>query len=178
MIRGLLRLGILGTVAAVVTDRILTARAGDTIDQLISSLVVVDAPIERVWAVMADIEGQPRWMADMKSVRMLTSPPVGVGTRAVSTIRMMGVAVQDPVTITEFEPPRRLSLRHEGAWNGGGTIALEPGADGTTTIVRWDERLIPPLLPSLGAVVQRPLFASVFQRDLERLKDLVESGAA
>ena len=31
-------------------------------------MIVIDAPIERVWAELADIEGQPRWMHDMKSV--------------------------------------------------------------------------------------------------------------
>ena len=38
-----------------------------------------------------------------------------------------------------------------------GVITLEAGADGTTTIVRWRETLVPPLLPELGARVQAPI---------------------
>jgi Polyketide cyclase / dehydrase and lipid transport len=86
--------------------------------------------------------------------------------------------VSDPVTVTEFQPPTRFAISHDGRFTGGGVLTLEPGADGTTTIVRWDETLIAPLLPHVAAVAMAPLFRSIFQRDLERLRDLVESGEA
>jgi len=139
---------------------------------------LIHATPEQVWSVLADVEGQPRWMHDMKSVRLTTPPPIGVGTQGESTVRVFGVATTDPVTITEFEPPTRFALRHEGAVSGSGVITLEPGADGTTTIVRWDERLVAPFLPDLGAVVLDRVFGPIFQADLFRLRDLVESGAA
>ena len=59
---------------------------------------------------------------------------------------------------------------------GGGLGVSVLGAGGTTTIVRWEERLIPPFLPQLGALVQRPILGAIFQGDLERLRGLVESG--
>jgi hypothetical protein len=43
---------------------------------------------------------------------------------------------------------------------------------------RWQERLAPPVLPALGAVVQAPILRSIFQADLLRLKRLVETGEA
>jgi uncharacterized membrane protein len=178
VIRPLVRLGLAAVGAGWAIDRGLRARADGAPPAPIASLVVVDAPIERVWAVLADIEGQPRWMHDMKSVRLTTPPPTGVGTRGVSTVRVFGIAVTDPVTITEFEPPSRFALRHEGTVSGSGVITLEPGADGTTTIVRWDERLMVPALPHLGAEVLARVFGPIFQADLFRLRDLVESGAA
>jgi uncharacterized membrane protein len=178
VIRPLIRLGLAAVGAGWAIDRGLRARADGAPPAPIASLVVVDAPIERVWAVLADIEGQPRWMHDMKSVRLTTPPPTGVGTRGVSTVRVFGIAVTDPVTITEFEPPSRFALRHEGTVSGSGVITLEPGADGTTTIVRWDERLMVPALPHLGAEVLARVFGPIFQADLFRLRDLVESGAA
>ena len=81
----------------------------------------------------------------------------------------------DPVTITEFSPPTRFAIRHDGRFAGSGVITLEPGADGTTTIVRWDETLVPPVLPHLGALVQTPVLGAIFQADLRRLKALVET---
>ena len=177
MIRALLRLGLLGLGAGWIADRALRARADGAPPPPIRSLVVIDSPIERVWAELADIEGQPRWMHDIKSVRLTTPPPVGVGTHGVSTVRVFGIAVSDPVTITAFEPPTDFALRHEGMVSGFGVITLEPGADGTTTIVRWDERLVAPLLPHLGAAVFERVFGPIFQADLFRLRDLVESGA-
>ena len=178
MIRPLVRLGLAGAATGWALERVLRARADGSPPPAIESLVVIDAPIERVWAVVADIEGQPRWMHDMKSVRLTTPPPTGVGTRGVSTVRVFGVSVTDPVTITEFRPPTRFALRHEGTVSGSGVITLEPGADGTTTIVHWDERLLLPALPHLGAEVLARVFGPIFQADLFRLRDLVEAGVA
>jgi uncharacterized protein YndB with AHSA1/START domain len=172
-----IRLAIIGWGVAWVVDRVLGARRGETPPEPVRSLVVIDAPIERVWAVLADIEGQPRWMHDLKSVRLLTPGPVGVGTRAEGTVRIFGITTADPVTITEFEPPTRFAIAHEGSFTGGGVITLEPGADGTTTIVRWDETLIAPALRHVTAVAMAPVLGSIFQADLFRLRDLVESGA-
>ncbi len=43
--------------------------------------------------------------------------------------------------------------------------------------MRWEERLIAPFLPHLGAALLAPVLGGVFQADLERLRDLVESDA-
>ena len=141
-------------------------------------LVVVDAPPDETWAVVADIPLQPEWMHEMKEVRLTTTGPVGVGTRGEATVRIAGISVTDPVEVTAFEPPTRFAIRHEGLFTGGGLITLEPGAGGATTIVRWDETLVPPLLPELGALAQAPVLRSIFQADLHRLKRLVETGSA
>jgi len=175
--RGVIRLGILGVGAGVGVDALLRRRAGGEPPAPIHSMVVIDAPIERVWAVVADIEDQPRWMLEMKSVRLLTTGPIGVGTRGEATVRIMGISTTDPVTITEFEPPTRFAIRHEGSFTGGGVITLESGVDGTTTIVRWEETLIGPVFPYLGAIVQKPILGAIFQADLERLRAIVESGS-
>jgi hypothetical protein len=115
-------------------------------------------------------------MHEMKEVRLLTPGPVRVGTRGEATVRIFGIGVTDPVEVTELEPPTRFAIRHEGLFTGGGVITLEPGADGTTTIVRWDETLVPPFLPELGALLQAPVLRGIFQADLHRLKQLVETG--
>lgn len=180
MLRRLLALLVAGaaTVAgATVADRLLAARRGGRAPAPLRMLEVIDAPIDRTWAVLADIPLQPRWMVEMKSVRLLTEGRTRVGTRGEATVRIFGIAVTDPVEVTEFEPPTRFAIRHEGLFTGGGVITLEAGADGTTTIVRWDETLIPPLLPDLVAALQAPILREIFQGDLHRLRRLVEDGA-
>lgn len=178
MIRAVLRLALVGAVAAWLADTWLRRRAGGSPPPPFSSLVVIDAPTERVWAALADIEGQPRWMHEMKSVRLLTPPPIGVGTRGEATVRIFGLSTTDPVEITEFTPPHRFAIRHEGAFTGGGLITLEPGADSSTTIVRWDETLIAPVLPHLWAVLAAPVMTTIFQADLLSFRDLVEASTA
>jgi uncharacterized protein YndB with AHSA1/START domain len=175
VIRRLIGLGTLGLVAAAIVDRLLARRAEGRLPSPIHSMIVVDAPIDRVWAELSDIEGQPRWMREMRSVRLTTPPPVGVGTMGEAEVRVLGITVNDPVTVTEFVPPHRFVIRHEGVFEGGGVIRLEPGADGTTTSVRWDESLVPPFFPYLGAAIQRPILGPIFQADLEHLRALVEA---
>ena len=180
MIRALVRLGALGALAvptALVADRLLAHRRGDRAPEPLRMMVVVDAPIEATWAVVADIPLQPAWMHEMKQVTMTTPGPARPGSRGEATVRIFGISVTDPVEVTEVEAPRRFAIRHEGLFTGGGVITLEPGADGTTTIVRWAETLIPPVLPELGALVQAPVLRSIFQADLHRLARLVESGS-
>lgn len=175
VVRGILRVISLATTLGWVLDGILRRVTGGPPPPF-SSLVVIDAPIDRVWAILADIEGQPRWMHEMKAVRVTTPPPIGVGTRGEATVRILGLAVTDPVEITAFDPPRRFEIRHEGAFSGRGVITLDPGADGTTTIVRWDEWLVAPIMPYLWAVLAKPIVGAIFQADLFRLRDLVEGG--
>jgi uncharacterized protein YndB with AHSA1/START domain len=178
VIRGALRLALAGAGIGYALDRVLANHSSGDEPDPIESMIVIDAPIERVWAEVAAIEGQPRWMHDMKSVRVLTPGWVSVGTEAVAEVRIFGISVNDPIRITEFEPPHRFAISHEGSFKGRGLITLESGADGTTTIVRWEERLIPPVLPHLGALIMSPTLGSIFQADLVRLKELVETGSA
>lgn len=175
VIRRAIRLAVVGFAVGWVIDRLLVAIEGDGPPAPIRSLIVIDAPIERVWAELADIEGQPRWMHEMKSVRLLTPPPVGVGTRGDATVRVFGISVTDPVEVTEFAPPHRFAIRHEGSFTGGGVITLQPGADGSTTILRWDETLIAPILPRLAARLQAPIFGAIFQADLEHFRAICEA---
>ena len=82
----------------------------------------------------------------------------------------------DPVEVTEFSPPHRFAIRHEGAFSGGGVITLEPGADGSTTIVRWDEtpHRAGPAAPRPPRS-RRAIFGAIFQADLERFRAICEA---
>lgn len=175
MIRALVRLAIVGGAIAWLLDRGLRRQAGGGPPRAVELLTVIDAPIELVWSELIDIEGQPRWMHDMKSVRMDEPGPARVGATGQATVRMYGVAVSDPVTITVVEPPHRFGVAHEGLFAGSGVFDLERGADGSTTIVRWAERLTTPVLPHLGAALTEPIFRQVFQADLERFRAICEA---
>jgi len=178
--RRLIVLGLFAVPAVFVLDRWLGVRRGGnaTPPAPLEMLVVIDADIDTTWGVVADIALQTEWMREMKTVSVTTPGLVGVGTRAEATVRILGISAHDPVEITAFDPPTRYAIRHAGLFSGSGVITLESGADGTTTIVRWAETLVPPLLPELGALVQAPILRAIFQADLHRLKRLVETGSA
>lgn len=152
---------------------------------VVTRSIRIEAPREAVWDVLADIPGQPRWMRDLKSVRLTTPGPVGVGTRAVGRVRMFGLTADDPIEIDVFEPGRHFGLIHHGLFAGRGDIRLREA--GGATIVTWREALAPdPARLGLPAGLARlwrlldPAFALVlevvFRADLRRLRQLVETG--
>ena len=81
-ILALVFLGVVIAVKAVIWNRLLAMRRGDRPPEPLRMLVVVDAPIEAAWRVLADIPLQPLWMHEMKEVRLTTPGPARVGTRA------------------------------------------------------------------------------------------------
>jgi carbon monoxide dehydrogenase subunit G len=169
-------IGLSGIAGAFLVDRwigSLIAR-GEAIDPMMKMAITIGAPIDDVWDVVSDIERQPLWMEEMKSVRLTTPGPVGVGTRGEADVRIFLVGVVDPVEIDVYDPPTRFGIRHVGTFTGEGRITLE-AIDARRTLVRWDEHLVPPLFPHLGQLLQKPILGGVFQADLERLREIVES---
>lgn len=181
MIRRLPRLAVIGAVAGWLLDRRLAdraRRAGEAGPPAIVSRVEIDAPIERVWEIVADVERQPTWMTDLRSVRLDPPGEVRVGARATGVVRILGLSVADPVTIIELEPPVRFAIRHDGTFRGDGVISLSAGRDGHPTQVAWHETLIAPVLPWAWAFAARPVLGRVFAADLARLRVLAEATAA
>jgi hypothetical protein len=138
---------------------------------------LVRGPIERVWDELVDIPGQLRWMGEMKAVTVDTRGPLGIGTRAHATVRVFGVAMPDPVEITEWQPPERYGFRHLGPWRGEGLITLKAAGEDLTR-VDWEEVLVAPMLPHLGDVLHHLVLGPIFRDDLETFRSLVESGPA
>jgi Polyketide cyclase / dehydrase and lipid transport len=132
-LRRLLGLAAIGGAAAAMIEQRLADRAAAAGDGggAIESRVEIEAPLALVWAGLADIPGQVRWMKEMKSVRILTPGPTRVGTRGEATVRIFGISVTDPVEIVEWDPPRAFAIRHDGRFGGGGRLTLALGLDGT-----------------------------------------------
>lgn len=161
----------------------------------------IGAPIQRVWDVLADVPGQPRWMRDLVRVRMIGDEPFGVGSRAIGDVEMFGFRQSDSIEVTAFEPPSRYVVKHLGAFRGSGEFQLRGLEDGRATHVWWREELRPTPAaipgatlflrgPRMGRLLAglagrtlrwmdplfRPVFELVFRADLRRLKRLVETG--
>lgn len=70
--------------------------------------IVVQAPVERAWAVLSDLERWPEWTASMRSVRTLGDGAPGVGAR----YRVEQPKLQPAeFTITDWRPPQSFTWR-------------------------------------------------------------------
>jgi uncharacterized protein YndB with AHSA1/START domain len=138
----------------------------------------VEAPPERVWELLADWEGQPRWMVDARSVTVLSPARASAGTvvRCMTAIAG-GLVVTDDAVVTDWDPPRVLAIRHLGRLiRGVGAFELEPTAHGTH--VTWWEEIDPPFAAAgelVTSLALAPGIRRVFRRSLAGLKRLAES---
>src|SRR5215210_8322749 len=70
--------------------------------------VVVDRPIDEVFAFLADGENDPKFSPRVLEIKKTTDGPSGVGTVYASTVKDGGVKTEREFELTEFEAPTRI----------------------------------------------------------------------
>jgi len=96
----------------------------------IERTVSINAPPERVWSVMTDVERWPEWTESMKSVERLENGEFGVGSKARLRIRRSPNA--NVWTVTELTPNRSFTWEtNSGGVKGIATHIIEPDGNGS-----------------------------------------------
>jgi carbon monoxide dehydrogenase subunit G len=137
--------------------------------------VVIEAPPERVWAAVSDIEGQAEWMVDVAWIRS-RGGETGVGAVFDVRTKVLGIpATTDVIRLTVWEPPRRLAVEHVGFVSGSGEWRLRPSVDGSRTLFEWEETLtMPPrVLGEVAIRVYGPVQRAMLRRSMRNLRRLV-----
>ena len=139
---------------------------------------VAEAPPEVVWALITDWERQDDWMLEASDFTVTSEQREGVGVEAEATIRIGGIKTRDRVTVSGWEPNKRLAIDHRGWVTGHGEILLTPLPRGRTHI-SWREELEPPLglAGALGMTGFVPVMKRIFRRDLRVLATLARTTA-
>ncbi|HYN50880.1 MAG TPA: SRPBCC family protein [Thermoleophilaceae bacterium] len=70
--------------------------------------VVIDRPIEEVFAFLADGENDQKFSPRVLEIAKTTDGAAGVGTVYASTVKDAGVKTKREFKLTEFEPPTRI----------------------------------------------------------------------
>jgi hypothetical protein len=137
----------------------------------------IDATPARVWRVIEPIEHHVDWMLDARSIEFDGEQRRGVGTRFVCETRIGPITLHDRMEITEWEPERRMGVRHAGVVTGSGVFELSPIDLDRRTRFTWTEELRFPwylggrLGERLGG---RWVLAWIWRRNLKALARLVE----
>lgn len=154
-------------------------------DHKISLTQHINAPADKVWAVISDIPGSAATLSGVDSIQMLSEGPYAEGTRWKETRTMMGRAETVEMWVIQSQPPSSA---------GGGTAAsttvkaVQGGADYTSRFV-LDERdggtdltltfgaeaLKPTRLSKVMMVIFGPLGMRITRKALA--KDLAEIAA-
>jgi len=96
--------------------------------------VVIDRPIEEVFAFLADGENDPKFSPRVLEIAKTTDGPPGVGTVYKSTVKDAGMKTKREFELTAFDPPTRIRWAERSknaitATEGGYDLA--PEGDGT-----------------------------------------------
>ena len=75
-----------------------------------SSTVEIDAPPEKVWALVNELEEWPQWISSIKRIEKLSEGPLGEGSQIRVTAKAT-ITVSLLMTITEFVPGQRAVLQ-------------------------------------------------------------------
>jgi carbon monoxide dehydrogenase subunit G len=136
----------------------------------------IAAPPQRVWAVLADLEGHATWMADVRKLEVTSPRKSGVGATMRVTSVLFGLPfVRDVMVVTAWDPPHRMAVEHRGQFTGTGEFRLTPHGAGTLFSWREDVRMpLGVLGRAAWAVAIRPHLGRVFARSLANLAALTE----
>jgi uncharacterized protein YndB with AHSA1/START domain len=136
----------------------------------------IDAPIQRVWDLITDLDSQERWMEDVHTLEVIYRTSALEGSVLKVTSKLFGLPLlHDVMVITKVEPPHTLEIIHAGQFSGSGAFRLTQS--GGLTRFTWVEEFDPPL-GSLGDIaaerVVSPHLQSVWTKSMQNVKRLAE----
>ncbi len=70
------------------------------------SSIDINAPADKVWALIDKLEEWPQWMTSIKKIEKVSKGPLTVGSQLSVTAKVSGLTVTLLMTITEFVPER------------------------------------------------------------------------
>jgi carbon monoxide dehydrogenase subunit G len=75
------------------------------------SSIDVNAPAEKVWAMIDRLKEWPQWMPSIKKIERLSKGPLTMGSQLFVTAKVSRLTVRLLMTITEFVPERTVVMR-------------------------------------------------------------------
>jgi uncharacterized membrane protein len=145
----------------------------------IAHFVHVEAPLDAVFAFVADFRNLPRIQSEFKTVRHLAGPTEGLGAQIEAQGAFHGLPLTARMTIVGFQPPQALVSDTTGGIDSRSTWSFRaeqpPGAAQplvrVTLVIEYEVRL--PGLGLLGGLVHRDVDRMTSDA-LRRLKSLME----
>ena len=120
----------------------------------------VDAPVERVWAVMSDVERWPDWTPSIRSVRLLDGGPLRVSSRAEVRQPRLPPATWHVTSVDDEGAERRAFVWEAGAPGlrsvGSHAVVARPEGGSTVTLSIRTRGVLGRLMwPLLGGLTRR-----------------------
>ena len=136
--------------------------------------IVIQRPIEEVFAFLADQTNAPHWQSGLLEVRRTTDGPLGVGTKHTAVRKFMGRRLEATNEYVVYEPNKEVTFKGTaGSAEFQHSYITESTPDGTNLVSRMK-------MESKGLFgLAEPLITRSLRREfahsLSELKDILES---
>jgi uncharacterized membrane protein len=129
-----------------------------------------------VFALVGNLENDPKWQAAVVSAEKVSTGPIGEGTRFRHVVRLMGRPTKVDIEIVHHEPGATYTLHCiSGPLTFGTEVRFERIASGTRLVTLVEGQ--PRGLLKLAAIALSHHRQSEIEADLRNLKQLMESEA-
>ena len=125
-----------------------------------------------LFAYISNLDKLSEWQMGVISAQQTSEGEIGVGATALVARELMGQRIEAPLTITEYDPPRRLGIGSEvSGVKAAGTLDLAPTEDGNATDLSFAMEIRGSMLTSF----MEPMIAGAAGGDIDAsLKRLQE----
>jgi uncharacterized membrane protein len=142
----------------------------------IESNIVINRPIEEVFAVLSNFENNPKWSSAFLEAKKTSEGPIGVGTTWRGVAKALGQRIETELECTEYEPNRKCAQKSKSRpFPTEVRQTFEPVEGGTQLGVILQAE------PGGFFKLAEPLVNSILKRGIEtdfaNLKDLMEAHA-
>jgi uncharacterized membrane protein len=129
----------------------------------LTASIQIDAPVEAVWNLYADVEGSVEWVPFAEEIVAVSGPP-GLGQVYRERTRLAGISDIAEWMVIEWDPPRRQVQRSNGkGMDSRLIIEVEPAGAGT---LARQEVLLDSRAPGALGWIHERLFGLVAQRGI------------
>lgn len=137
--------------------------------------VVIDAPIEAVFAYLTDFRNTAKWHKNMKKVGWKNDEPLGVGSEYDWIETFAGQTMVLDGVVTSWNPPYSFTWRPTNSpfpITGGWTLVKKESA---TVVTRYSDNQLTGIM-KLMSFMMLPMAKRQVRLELNELKRLIETG--
>ena len=134
----------------------------------------IDAPADRCWQYLSDLESHTQWMKDALAIDFLGDQRRGLGVVMACKTRIGPFTTNDQMQVVTWDEGSRIGVEHRGVVSGSGLFELL--ANGDQTHLAWSEQLTFPWMlgGKAGEAIAKPLMKLIWKGNLVRFARIVE----
>ena len=142
----------------------------------------VAAPVDVVFDIASDLAHATEHVRGIEKIELLTSGPIGVGTKWRETRRMMAREATETLEITAFDRPRTYTVGCDSCGCYFQTVfQFEPHAGGTAVtleVTTKAQTFMAKLMSPIGNLMMGKVMRKCIEDDLDDVKRVAESRVA